>query len=142
MCFLTFYVLFEEDVRILVIPKALDDIFMFFNCIALGLFAIDLIISSISIKGYFFGFYFWLDLIAVVSLITDITWIWYWVIGVDKDLSVYVDQLGRFDPRQLKGRSSDSQQAEKALLIIWKVRLVWIVKLYKYAVQAFGQGDT
>ena len=91
MCFLTFYVLFEEDVRILVIPKALDDIFMFFNCIALGLFVIDLIISSISIKGYFFGFYFWLDLIAVVSLITDITWIWYRVIGVDKDLSVYVD---------------------------------------------------
>lgn len=142
MSFLTFYVLFEEDVWILVIPMALDDVFMFFNCIALALFAIDLICSSIAIWGYFFGFYFWLDLIAVISLITDITWIWYWVIGVSTDLSKYVDSNGNFDPRQLEGWSSDSQRAEQALLIIRKIRLVRVVKLYKYAVQAFGKSDT
>jgi len=77
MSFLTIYVLFIEDMRLLCIPKSLDNIFMFFNCIALALFSIDLIISSITIKGYFLGFYFWLDLVGTVSLISDITWIWY-----------------------------------------------------------------
>jgi len=33
-------------------------------------------LSSLAIDGYLFGFYFWLDLIATVSLISDIGWIW------------------------------------------------------------------
>lgn len=84
---------------------------MFFNCIALGLFTIDLIFSSVAIKGYFLGFYFWLDLVATVSLLTDITWIWYQIIGINTDLSQYVDNNGNFDPRQLENKSSDAQRA-------------------------------
>ena len=98
MSFLTIYVLFIEDVRLLVIPKALDSIFMFFNCISLFLFLSDLVISSLAINKYFLGFYFWLDLIGTVSLISDITWIWYRIIGVNTSLLQYVDNNGNFDP--------------------------------------------
>jgi hypothetical protein len=98
MSFMTLYVLFTEDFRILLVPKDIDDVFMFFNCFAFALFAIDLFMSSIGIKGYFLGFYFWLDLVAVISLITDISWIWYRIIGIDRDISVFVDASGKFDP--------------------------------------------
>jgi len=83
MSFLTIYVLFIEDFRLLLIPKGIDSVFMFFNCIALALFSIDLVMSCLVLKGYFLGFYFWLDLVGTVSLISDITWIWYPLIGID-----------------------------------------------------------
>jgi hypothetical protein len=123
MSFLTIYVLFEEDVRILGIPISLDEVFMTFNCIALALFLIDLVMSSIVFKGYFFGFYFWLDIIATVSLLTDITWIWYEIVGLNVDVSKHIDVYGNIDPRKIRNSSAASQGAMKAMLIIRQIRL-------------------
>ena len=39
-------------------------------------FGVEIIIASIVKPDYFLGFYFWLDFIATVSLITDIGWVW------------------------------------------------------------------
>jgi len=46
-------------------------------------FFIELFLSSIAKEGYFLGFYFWLDLIASLSLITDIGWIWNPILGTE-----------------------------------------------------------
>ena len=45
------------------------------------LFFIEIVLSSIAKEDYFNSFYFWLDLISTVSLITDIGWIWDEIIG-------------------------------------------------------------
>lgn len=82
MTLITFYVLYVDDFRILVLPKSLDDVFMALNVFSLFVFLIEIILSSFALKGYFLKFYFWLDLIATISLISDITWIWYPIVGI------------------------------------------------------------
>ena len=42
----------------------------------MGLFAIELFLSSLVKPDYFPWFYFWLDLMATASMIFDIGWIW------------------------------------------------------------------
>lgn len=93
--------LFVDDIRILSLPKSLDEVFMSLNCISLVIFLLEIIMSSLAIKGYFFGFYFWLDSIATLSLITDITWIWYPIVGIDNSVEKAIDSEGNFDPNLL-----------------------------------------
>ena len=45
------------------------------------LFLLELLLASVATPDYFLGFYFWLDLIATLSLITDIAWIWDEIVG-------------------------------------------------------------
>jgi hypothetical protein len=47
----------------------------------MSFFMLEIIIASISKEGYFLGFYFWLDLVATVSLIFDIGWFWEAILG-------------------------------------------------------------
>jgi hypothetical protein len=44
----------------------------------------ELLLSIYAKKGYWWSFYFWLDLIATVSLIPDIGWIWNPIVGNDE----------------------------------------------------------
>lgn len=44
-------------------------------------FTLEVILASIAKKDYFIGFYFWLDIIATLSLIPDIGWFWDPIIG-------------------------------------------------------------
>ena len=55
-------------------------------------FLSEVVLESIGSENYLLGFYFWLDLIASVSMITDIGWIWNRIIGVQ---SVDAEDLGR-----------------------------------------------
>jgi len=98
---LTFYVLFVDDIRILSLPKSLDEVFMALNCISFAIFLIEIGMSSLALKGYFFGFYFWLDSVATLSLISDITWIWYPIVGIDDSVENAIDDSGHFDPNLL-----------------------------------------
>jgi len=47
----------------------------------MGFFSLEIVLASLVKEDYFFGFYFFLDLIATLSLITDIGWIWDEIIG-------------------------------------------------------------
>lgn len=49
--------------------------------IALLLFTIEIIVQSIGKDGYANTFFFWLDLVSTVSLITDIEPIWNRILG-------------------------------------------------------------
>lgn len=102
-------------------------------------FLIELILSSIAKEGYFLGFYFWLDLVATLSLITDIGWIWNEIIG-NEDVSAsnaeQASQLAR------AGRGARlGTRAGRVARIIRLIRLIRIVKLYKNANTAFGKKE-
>jgi len=62
-------------------PKEADDYFYSFTVFSLSLFAIEIILASIVKENYFLGFYFWLDIISTISLITDIGWLMEDLIG-------------------------------------------------------------
>lgn len=81
MTLLTIYALFGEDVRLCACPKSVDDIFFSLTAISLLFFMVEIVLMSIAREGYFMGFFFWLDLISTISLITDIGWIWDEIVG-------------------------------------------------------------
>ena len=76
MFFVTVYALIGDDVRLLAFNKHADDFFTWLNVLTLSLFTIELFLSSIGVKEYFGGFFFWLDLLSTISIITDIDFIW------------------------------------------------------------------
>jgi len=77
LCFfmsLTFYALFVPDVDVIVgnkESKYVLSIVTFAICI---LFSVELVLQSLGKSGYFLGAYFWLDFLAMVSLVPD-TWL-------------------------------------------------------------------
>ena len=87
MTTITIYALFGDDIRVLAFTKKEDDVFYGISVACLFFFLLELFLSTISKENYFNSFYFWLDLIATVSLIPDIGWIWYPMIGQEEDES-------------------------------------------------------
>jgi hypothetical protein len=86
MMIMTFFVLFADDIRLLTAPKSVDDGFQVVNSVCLFFFIFELVlttwaktrISSYSpfvLNGYLFSFFFFLDLIAILSMLPDINWI-------------------------------------------------------------------
>lgn len=74
-CF-TIYALFGDDLRLYFFTKDSDGVFLAFNIITLCLFSLEIILSSIGVKSYFGNFFFWLDFVSTVSIITDIEPLW------------------------------------------------------------------
>lgn len=99
MAIATMFALFGNDILFASCPKAFDGIFNFFILVTFILFVIELTLFSLVVPGYFhtprlgngcreispwhsaqwyqnimFGsFYFWLDLIALISLIPEVS---------------------------------------------------------------------
>jgi hypothetical protein len=76
MTTLTVFALFGDDIRVLAFTKYGDDVFFGISTVCLFFFALELILSSIVKPKYLGSFYFWLDLIATLSLFPDVGWLW------------------------------------------------------------------
>jgi hypothetical protein len=76
MTLVTIYALLGDDLKLLTTTKAADGAFTAMTSIALFLFMLELILASIGKEGYANSFFFWLDLVSTLSLITDIDPIW------------------------------------------------------------------
>ncbi|OMJ86393.1 hypothetical protein SteCoe_12120 [Stentor coeruleus] len=123
----TIYALFGDDIKTLGFAKSSDDGFSSLVVICLFLFSLELTLSFIFKPDYKWSFYFWLDLIATVSLITDISWIWESALGLSS---------GSSNSKSLQNAGKASRagtRSTRALRIIRIVRLIRIVKLYKNA---------
>ena len=75
MSLVTIYALFFDDIRIIALTNEDDDKVFTVACIVFIIFSIELILHSLSDNNYFLSFFFWLDLVSVLSLIPDIGWI-------------------------------------------------------------------
>ena len=85
MTLFTIYALIGDDLRLLCTTEEADKVWYLIHFITLCVFIIELLLSSIGIKGYFGSFFFWLDLISSVSLITDIEPIWTFILNIGTD---------------------------------------------------------
>ena len=77
----TLYGLLGDDMRLYFFTKESDSFFLALNIITLLLFSAEIILSSIAISQYFGNFFFWLDLISTLSIITDIEPLWNAITG-------------------------------------------------------------
>ena len=103
------------------------------------LFGVELILASIGKPDYFNSFFFWLDLISTLSLITDIKFIWDPITGGGQgegDDSADAASLARASRGARIGT-----KAGRMTRVIRLIRLIRIVKLYKSANQALATQD-
>lgn len=93
-------------------------------------FLLEILLASIVKEDYFLGFYFWLDLIATVSLIFDIGWFWDAILGTsgtsgNPKSAAKAAKAGR--------GARVGTRASRIARIVRLIRLIRIVKLYKSA---------
>lgn len=75
MTIVTIYALFGDDIRIVAFEKSADSIFFGLAALSFICFSTELIASWYAKPEYKLSFYFWLDLIATLSVIPDIGWV-------------------------------------------------------------------
>ena len=134
MMVVTIFVLFGDDVRILFFPPSADGVFAFFISLSFILFALEMFLycwvksdfsgGPFRIKGYAFSFFFWLDLLAVLSMVPDVDWLAS-ALGLQDSL---MDSLGTKAGKAGKIGAKSSR-------VIRMARLVRLVKLYKVTSQ-------
>uniref|UniRef100_A0A0G4F3H4 Guanylate cyclase domain-containing protein n=1 Tax=Chromera velia CCMP2878 TaxID=1169474 RepID=A0A0G4F3H4_9ALVE len=75
MMIVTCFALYGDDIRLFFFNKNADQTFFALFFISFVLFAAELTVNCIIMEGYKAGFFFYLDIVATVSLIPDIEWI-------------------------------------------------------------------
>lgn len=72
----TVWCLFADDFRMLFAPvDPGDTVFNVINLVCMSLFLIEIFVSSICRRGYFFSFFFFMDLISTLIIAFDLTWV-------------------------------------------------------------------
>ncbi|EGR28579.1 hypothetical protein IMG5_172520 [Ichthyophthirius multifiliis] len=117
---LTLYALFGDDIRILAFGPNADIGFDIITLIGLIFFFIEFFFSVFAKQGYKFSFFFWLDLISIVSLILDIQLI-----------NIFLFSLQTTNAASLARAGRASRVGSRAGRVVRLVRLIRIVKLYK-----------
>ena len=85
MMLVVIYSLFGNDIKLGFMDKKSDEFFDWMTTIALMLFTFEIIAMSLVNEGFFLGFYFWLDVMSTVSMITDISVLWNSLTGTGDD---------------------------------------------------------
>ena len=129
---ITLYALFGDDCKLAFFPKSADFTFNLITTLVLVLFVVEITINALSQESYFNSFYFWLDVISTVSLITDITWIWDQITGQTEDYEANdADQAGQL-ARAGRGARLGTR-AGRIARVIRLIRLIRIGRLWKQA---------
>lgn len=120
MAIITLYGLFGNDIQTLAFTKSADVAFDYITCFVMGIFLLEILLACISKEDYFLSFYFWLDMVSTLTLISDIDWI------VPNTSSV-----GRYTTN-----ISQQARAGRAARIIRLIRLIRLMRISKVFKQA------
>ena len=75
MAITTIFALVGDDLRVWFTDSNADPLFYSLLLISLVLFTTEILINSCVVDEFKYSFFFWLDLIATISLIPDILWL-------------------------------------------------------------------
>ena len=115
---MTIFALFGDDIRLIATTQGADESFEILNILVFVAFGLELALTSYSNIGFLFSFYFVLDLIAWISMITDIPAIWDPI------------QEGVQDGNGVLGEARNAR-ASRVTRVVRIIRLIRILKLYK-----------
>lgn len=129
MSIFTIFALFSSDIQVAWLRKEVDEPFNIVQCILLFFFFAEFILNCISKPEYPLSFFFWLDLIATISLIQDIDYVMDPLMG-------YGPITGASNKKSIQAakavaKVSSASRATRVLRVIRIVRLIRMVKLYK-----------
>ena len=132
MTLITIYALIADDIKLLSCDVTADKNFTAVTIFSFFMFLIELIAASIGKPGYWLSFFFYLDFIATLSIISDIQPLMEAIFGGD-------GEAAGADTVTLARASRGARigtRAGRMARVIRLIRLVRIVKLYKSANQA------
>lgn len=138
MLIVTTYALFSDDVRVSAFSKDADDVFFALSSCAMIFFGLEMLLSFVLKPEYRWSFYFWLDLIATLSIVPDIGWAWDSIIGIGSS------DNSTSNVSQIKSAGKSSRagaRAARVVKIVRLVRLMRIAKIYKHAKRAASQKE-
>jgi hypothetical protein len=75
MTMVTLFALFGDDFRLWFCPSYIDPYFQGCLIFCLFLFTAEVLLNSCMVNDFKWSFFFWLDVVATLSLIVDIPWI-------------------------------------------------------------------
>jgi hypothetical protein len=125
MTLLTVYSLFLDDIRSVACKPWSDQIFWGITSFAMICFITEIILASIVKEGYFLSFFFWLDVVSTLTMITDCGWIWNAMTSGGGSVST--------NRTASLAKTTRASRITRVIRIIRLIRLIRIVKLYKQA---------
>jgi hypothetical protein len=73
---LSIFSLISDDIRYLFLPSTVDSAFQLFNELVFIIFFAELVLNCLYEKNFWGTFYFYLDFVALVSVMTEVQFIW------------------------------------------------------------------
>jgi hypothetical protein len=134
MSAVTIYSLFFDDIRTASVTVEADPAFYGVTSFSMFMFAFEITLACIAKEGYFNSFFFWLDFVSTITMIPDIGWIWFLIVGTGS-----TGQVG--NAAQL-AKTSRAGRITRVIRVIRLIRLIRIVKLYKSAKMAQEKKET
>ncbi|GBG32422.1 Adenylate cyclase, terminal-differentiation specific [Hondaea fermentalgiana] len=125
---LTVFALFGDDLRVAVFAMSWDTFFDSVSLLALLAFTTELVVFTIAKPKYFRSFYFYLDILATVTMISDIGFIWNTILEAAFASGTTGNSQEAIDAIQA---SRVGTKSSRIVRIVRLVRLVRVVKLYK-----------
>ena len=131
MTIVTLFALFGDDIKLACFKKSADPVFDDIAFFCLVMFTAEITLNAISQEGYFNSFYFWLDVISTLSLITDISWMWEIIVGNQDYAASDAEQAGQL-ARAGRGARIGTR-AGRITRVIRLVRLIRVGRLWRQA---------
>ena len=131
MLALTLFSLFGYDFRLAFFTQDSDPVFSSLSLVCLCFFLLELSLYSLLRPDYLLSFYFWLDFVSCLSMLTDVSWIWDSIIG---DTSMKGTGLVKSSQIVRAARGSRAgTRVSRIFSVIRVVRLVRAVRQYRLA---------
>mmetsp|Transcript_34086 Transcript_34086/g.101268 ORF Transcript_34086/g.101268 Transcript_34086/m.101268 type:complete len:980 (-) Transcript_34086:46-2985(-) len=133
---LTVYALFGDDMRLIFTDKSADENLNYMTFFCMAIFSLEVIVFIFGKHEYWLGFFFWLDCMATVTLVLDISFISESMFG--DQISKAASTSGEADSSSAGSDSADAARAArmsragtKAGRVVRLVRLVRLLRLLK-----------
>ena len=132
-----FFLLVQDDVRLSSTSKDADIYFTVFLMISLILFTMEILASSVAIDDYKYSFYFYLDIVATLSIISDLQFLLDFFARI-LSMSVSEDEVNAI-PGVMHIENAINAKIQQVVKALKLVRLIRIIKLYKYIKQSMSK---
>jgi len=119
MLVLTIWALFGEDLKVRYAEQSADSSFEVFAVVLFIIFMMELVVNSLTQDGYFGSFFWWLDLIAALSMLLDVEVIREAIMGAE-ETDLTVARAGRA-----------ARAGTRAGRLLKMTRLLRVIKLFR-----------
>ena len=102
MTVLMIWILFQDDVRLIFLTAQQDYIFNIISVILCAIFVIELVLESLIKEKYFLRFYFWLDVVCILTIIFDIGWVHHLIFGDANTQGIFIITIALLSTKSSK----------------------------------------